>query len=173
MGAFKKRRNISNVRFLCHKSGGTRLWESCMCDINFLIPLPFKPDKERFIKRQEFRVECSGLRSLLHLPAGGEEEGSQHLFQQIESLAKNCSNYVTYLCSMLPLHKGPQPIYTNKHINFLSFQIARGFHLISQLWRDTLRWTLTLFQYKYYSKSSESSANYETIWKILKNLDMF
>ena len=43
-----------------------------MCDINFLIPLPFKPDKERFIKRQEFRVEFSGLRSLLHSP--GEEE---------------------------------------------------------------------------------------------------
>ena len=91
---FPKWRNSLNLS-VSHKSSGRRLWENCMCDINFLIPLPFKPDKERFIKRQEFRVEFSGLRSLLHSPGEEEEEegwdwwgGPQHLFQQIEPLAK-------------------------------------------------------------------------------------
>ena len=53
---------------------------------------PFKPDKERFIKSQEFRLESSELKSLSHLgrkgvwgKGGGR---SQHLVQQIDPFAK-------------------------------------------------------------------------------------
>ena len=56
---------------------------------------PFKPDKERFIKSQEFRLESSELKSLSHLGrkgVWGKEVGgwgrSQHLVQQIDPFAK-------------------------------------------------------------------------------------
>ena len=68
---------------------------------------PFKPDKERFIKSQEFRLESSELKSLSHLgrkgvwgegEVKGEGEGgrSQHLVQQIDPFAKKTATGLNF-----------------------------------------------------------------------------